>query len=148
MHTPPPSPQIWSIQRPQVLKYFFASRVPPILFLCCRPTRTSHKKIFDSTWPCPQRFLVRRAQAQKYSVAMDDECSWSRKNGIIVRSIWHATIQVRSRFLRPYCGIRVGRHGPKLWKVLICEISLGPVSCGSQVTFMQRGVAAKCQNYF
>ena len=45
---------------------------------------------------------------------MDDDCSLSRENGIIVRSMWHVTIQVRRRFLRPFCGIRVGATWAKI----------------------------------
>ena len=59
---------------------------------------------------------------------MDDDCSWSRENGIIVRSMWHVTIQVRRRFLRPFCGIRVGAtwakivESPEMWNIVWARV--------------------------
>ena len=59
---------------------------------------------------------------------MDDDCSFSRENGIIVRSMWHVTIQVRRRFLRPFCGIRVGAtwaeivESPEMWNIVWARV--------------------------
>ena len=98
-----PSPQIFFCGPTRSLSPFVLS-----------PNEAGAYKSFDSTRPCANRFFVRRAQAQKYSVDMHGDCSGSRENGIIVRSMWHVTIQVRRRFLRPFCGIRVGATWAKI----------------------------------